>query len=82
MENKTVLRSIRIQHTDISMKMDTTLIEMDYEDYTSDGMTHNQAIGMIAIEWVMTHEEVNNIIQPFLHKMNDIDHTGDLGDII
>ena len=55
---------------------------MDYEDYTSDGMTHNQAIGMIAKEWGMTHEEVNNIIQPFLHKMNDIDHTGDLGDII
>ena len=45
-------------------------------------MTHNQAIGAIAKEWGMTHEEVNNIIQPFLHKMNDIDHTGDLGDII
>ena len=77
-----MLQSIHAQHTDISMKMDTTLIEMDYEDYISDGMSHNQAIGKIAKEWDMSHEEVDNIIRPFLHKMDDIDHTGDLGDII
>ena len=55
---------------------------MDYEDYVGDGMSHNQAIGKIAREWDMSHEEVDNIIRPFLHKMDDIDHTGDLGDII
>ena len=47
------------------MKMDTTLIEMDYEDYVGDGMSHNQAIGKIAREWDMSHEEVDNIIRPF-----------------
>ena len=41
------------------MKMDTTLIEMDYEDYVGDGMSHNQAIGKIAREWDMSHEEVD-----------------------
>ena len=64
------------------MKMNTTMIEMEYEDYTLEGDTHNQAINKIAKDWGMTQEEVSNIIQPFLHKMNDIDHTGDLGDII
>ena len=64
------------------MKMNTTLIEMDYENYIGDGHSHNRAIGMIAHDWGMTIEEVQNIVNPFLHKMNDIDHTGDLGDII
>ena len=82
MENKTVRTSILTQHTDISMKMNTTMIEMDYENHINEELTHNQAIGRIARDWGMTPEEVQNIINPFLHKMNDIDHTGDLGDII
>ena len=49
------------------MKMNTTLIEMDYENYINDGHSHNRAIGMIAKEWGMSHEEVQNIIQPFGH---------------
>ena len=71
-----------IIHTDTSMKINTTLIEMDYEDFIEDGFTHSESIRMIAKEWGMTTEEVNNVIQPFLARMNDIDHTGDLGDII
>tara|TARA_R100000231_G_scaffold135038_1_gene109149 strand:- start:520 stop:714 length:195 start_codon:yes stop_codon:yes gene_type:complete len=64
------------------MKMNNMIIEMDYENYIDDGLSHNQAIHKIAKEWEMSQEEVSNIIQPFLKKMNDIDHTGDLGDII
>ena len=71
-----------IIHTDTSMKINTTLIEMDYEDFIEDGFTHSESIRMVAKEWGMTTEEVNNVIQPFLARMNDIDHTGDLGDII
>ena len=55
---------------------------MEYEEYILDGDSHNKAVSTVAKDWGMTYEEVNNIIQPFLHKMNDIDHTGDLGDII
>tara|TARA_R100001510_G_scaffold22399_1_gene19614 strand:- start:482 stop:676 length:195 start_codon:yes stop_codon:yes gene_type:complete len=64
------------------MKMNNMIIEMDYENHIDDGLSHNQAIHKIAKEWEMSQEEINNIIQPFLKKMNDIDHTGDLGDII
>ena len=64
------------------MKMNTTMIEMEYEEYILDGDSHNKAVSTVAKDWGMTYEEVNNIIQPFLHKMNDIDHTGDLADII
>ena len=64
------------------MKLNTMILEMDYENHIDDGLSHNKAISTIAKEWGMTQEEVNNIIQPFLKKMNDIDHTGDLGDII
>ena len=82
MENKTATKSMNTGHTDISMKLNTTLIEMDYEDYIEDGFTHSESIRMVAKEWGMTPEEVNNVVQPFLARMNDIDHTGDLGDII
>lgn len=64
------------------MKMNTMVIEMEYEDNIDDGMSHNDSIKSIAREWGMSQEEVSNIIQPFLKKLNDIDHTNDLGDII
>ena len=81
-ELKTAQQNTLAQHTDISMKMNTMLIEMEYEDNIDDGMSHNDSIKSIAREWGMSHEEVNNIIQPFLKKLDDIDHTNDLGDII
>jgi len=64
------------------MKINTTLIEMDYEDNINDGFTHAESIKNVAKEWGMTGEEVHNVIVPFLARINDIDHTGDLGDII
>ena len=64
------------------MKINTTMIEIDYENYIDDGLPHNKAISKIAKEWGMSQEEVSNIINPLLVKMRDIDHTGDLGDII
>ena len=82
MELQTVNKNTSITHTDISMKLNTTLMEMDYEDYIDDGYTHSEGIRLVAKDWGMTSEEVNNVIQPFLARMNDIDHTGDLGDII
>ena len=42
------------------MKMNTTMIEMDYENHINEELTHNQAIGRIAREWGMTPEEVQN----------------------
>ena len=82
MELRTAQQNTPAQHTDISMKMNTMVIEMEYEDNIDDGMSHNDSIKSIAREWGMSQEEVSNIIQPFLKKLNDIDHTNDLGDII
>ncbi len=81
-ELRTAQQNTPAQHTDISMKMNTMLIEMDYENNIDDGMSHNASIKSIAREWGMSQEEVNNIIQPFLKQLDDIDHIGDLGDII
>ena len=64
------------------MKINTTLIEMDYEDNINDGFTHGESLKNVAKDWCKTVEEVNNAIVPFLARINDIDHTGDLGDII
>ena len=41
-----------------------------------------EAIREIAKEWTMTFEEVMDIITIYELEMDDIDHTGDLGDII
>tara|TARA_R100000231_G_C5236734_1_gene138418 strand:+ start:254 stop:448 length:195 start_codon:yes stop_codon:yes gene_type:complete len=64
------------------MKLDTTIIEMEYEDLIDDGLTHNKAINSIAKDWVMSQEEVLNIINPYLKRLENIDFTGDLGEII
>ena len=57
-------------------------IEMDYDNLVLDGIEKQVAIRKIAKEWLMTHEEVNDIITIYEKEMNDIDHTGDLGEII
>ena len=57
-------------------------IEMDYDNLVLDGVEKQVAIRKIAKEWLMTHEEVNDIITIYEKEMNDIDHTGDLGEII
>ncbi len=57
-------------------------IEMDYDNLILDGVERNDAIRIIAKEWYMTQEEVNDIVNIYERQMNDIDHTGDLGEII
>ena len=64
------------------MKLDTTILEMEYDNLIDEGLSHDKAIGRMAKEWLMTQEEVRNIINPYIKNMNDIDYTGDLGDII
>ena len=57
-------------------------VEMDYDNLILDGVERNDAIRIIAKEWYMTQEEVNDIVNIYEKQMNDIDHTGDLGEII
>ncbi len=57
-------------------------VEMDYDEHTANGMSKSEAIRVIAKEWEMTFEEVMDIITIYELEMADIDHTGDLGEII
>ena len=57
-------------------------IEMDLEEHLDNGLTEQQAVGIIARDWEMSHEEVRNIINAIKSELNDIDRTNDLGDII
>ena len=57
-------------------------IEEDYDNLILDGEDKQVAIRKIAKDWSMSHEEVNDIITIYEKQMNDIDHTGDLGEII
>jgi hypothetical protein len=55
---------------------------MDYDAHTANGMSKMEAVREISKEWTMTLEEVLDIITIYEIEMNDIDHTGDLGEII
>lgn len=57
-------------------------IELDFEDMIAAGFSRGQAIRKIAKNWQMSIQEVSDIINVFEHEMNDIDHTGDLGEIL
>ena len=57
-------------------------IEEDYDNLILDGVEKQVAIRKIAREWYMSQEEVNDIVTIYEKEMNDIDKTGDLGDII
>lgn len=57
-------------------------VEMDYDMMMLDGVEKTEAIRRIAKEWYMSQEEVNDIVTIYEKEMNDIDKTGDLGDII
>jgi hypothetical protein len=58
-------------------------IEEDYEKFVIDmGMTKTQAINKIANDFGLAYEFVSDIVNIFEKEMNDIDHTGDLGEII
>ena len=57
-------------------------IELDFEDMIADGFSRGEAIRKIAKNWQMSIQEVSDIINVFEHEMNDIDHTGDLGEIL
>ena len=57
-------------------------IEEDYDNLILDGVEKQVAIRKIAKEWYMSQEEVNDIVTIYEKEMNDIDKTGDLGDII
>ena len=46
------------------MKLNNTLIEMDYEDNIDAGYKHLDSISKVAKEWGMSQEEVANIIKP------------------
>lgn len=55
---------------------------MDYDAHIANGLTKMEAVREISKEWTMTLEEVLDIITIYEIEMNDIDHTGDLGEII
>ena len=58
-------------------------IEEDYEKYIiEDEMSKTQAINKIAKDFNLAYEFVSDIVIIFEKEMNDIDHTGDLGEII
>ena len=57
-------------------------IELAFEDMIDDGFTRGEAIRKIAKTWQMSIQEVSDIITVFEHEMNDIDHAGDLGEIL
>ena len=57
-------------------------IEMDFEEHMDNGLTEQEAVGRICRDWDMSHEEVRNIINAIKHELQDIDRTGDLGEII
>ena len=57
-------------------------IEIDYEEYISDGYRKAEAIKIIAKEWLMTYQEVSDIINAFEGDMLDNGKNQDLGDII
>ena len=57
-------------------------IEEDYDNLILDGVDKQVAIRKIAKEWLMSHEEVNDIVTIYEKELTDIDKTGDLGDII
>ena len=55
---------------------------MDYDMMMLDGVEKTEAIRRIAKDWYMSQEEVNDIVTIYEKELNDIDKTGDLGDII
>jgi hypothetical protein len=57
-------------------------VEMEYDDHVMGGKSKNEAIRKIAKDWLMTQEEVFDIVNIYEKEMDDIDHTGDLGEII
>ncbi len=57
-------------------------IEMDFEEHMDNGLTEQEAVGKICRDWSMSQEEVRNIINAIKHELQDIDRTGDLGEII
>lgn len=57
-------------------------VEMEYDDHVMGGKSKNEAVRIIAKDWLMTQEEVFDIVNIYEKEINDIDHTGDLGEII
>lgn len=55
---------------------------MEYDDHVMGGKSKNEAVRIIAKDWLMTQEEVFDIVNIYEKEINDIDHTGDLGEII
>ncbi len=55
----------------------------DFENYTIvDELSTQEAIGRICKEWDMSLMEVNDILVKYEKQQQDIDNTGDLGEII
>ena len=61
----------------------TMQIEDDFEHYVYvKEMTESEASKILCREWDMTPQEMNDILNTYKKKQNDIDHTNDLGEII
>lgn len=57
-------------------------VEMDWDEYMYQGMERRIAIGKIAKDWYLSHQEVVDMINRIEKDAEDIDNTGDLGEII
>jgi len=57
-------------------------IQIDYEEYISDGFRKAEAIKIIAKEWLMSYQEVSDIINAYEGEILENGKNQDLGDII
>jgi len=57
-------------------------IQIDYEEYIADGFRKAEAIKFIAKEWLMSYQEVSDIINAYEGEILENGKNQDLGDII
>lgn len=57
-------------------------IQIDYEEYIADDCSKAEAIKLIAKEWLMSYQEVSDIINAYEGEMVENGKNQDLGDII
>jgi len=57
-------------------------IQIDYEEYIADGFRKAEAIKIIAKEWLMSYQEVSDIINAYEGEILENGKNQDLGDII
>lgn len=57
-------------------------IQIDYEEYIADDYSKAEAIKLIAKEWLMSYQEVSDIINAYEGEMVENGKNQNLGDII